>query len=143
MCAHVRLIVATLFLVCGARAEMDEFTVEHLEGLEYPPLAAQARIEGEVSLSCILTDNGRVQKVEVLSGQPLLARTARDNASNWRFKPSTISRGTPHAFTLIYRFRLTGTCFAPTCKSDFSFDYPNMVTVMTQARHWNPAARGE
>jgi TonB family protein len=61
---------------------------------EYPALARQARVQGTVELSVILTHEGAVQTVEVLSGQPLLISAAIDAVKQWRYKP-TLLNGVP------------------------------------------------
>jgi TonB family protein len=55
----------------------------------YPPLAAQARIEGIVKLTFTLGDNGDPLDVQVVSGHPQLKGAAVQNLQTWRFR-------TPH-----------------------------------------------
>lgn len=54
---------------------------------KYPPLAAQARVEGIVKLSFRL-EAGAAEptNVEVVSGHPLLKRAALENVKTWRFE---------------------------------------------------------
>ena len=61
---------------------------------EYPPLARQARISGTVKLMGIIAKDGTVQKLQVLSGHPLLQKAALDAVSRWRYAP-TILNGQP------------------------------------------------
>lgn len=136
------LIVAVFLLSAPARGG-EETSVKHLVALDYPPIAAQAQIQGEVVLKCTVNDDGQVKNAEVVSGHPVLAKDARENAAKWAFSPAAGSRGESRVFTLIYRFQLEGVCFAPNCTSSFSFDYPNQATVVTQARHWTPSAAPE
>src|SRR5579859_7741207 len=44
----------------------------------YPPLARQTRISGTVRLHAIISKDGTVQQLEVLSGHPLLVQAALD-----------------------------------------------------------------
>jgi protein TonB len=60
----------------------------------YPPLARQTRISGTVRLHAIISKNGTVQQLEVLSGHPLLVRAAMDAVQQWRYKP-TLLNGEP------------------------------------------------
>lgn len=53
----------------------------------YPGLAKETRVQGRVSLMCIVGKDGAVEKIEVKSGHPLLIRAAVDAVSQWRFKP--------------------------------------------------------
>jgi len=55
--------------------------------LEYPPIAVQARIAGDVSF-LVSTDGERIVAAEVLrSVGPLLDRPAFENLRTWRFEP--------------------------------------------------------
>jgi TonB family protein len=60
----------------------------------YPPLARQARIQGDVILHAIIDRAGKVAKLEVVSGHPLLAQAAMDAVRQWRYKP-TLLNGDP------------------------------------------------
>jgi protein TonB len=61
---------------------------------QYPALARQARISGTVKLMGIIAKDGTVQKLQVISGHPLLQRAALDAVSQWRYQP-TILDGQP------------------------------------------------
>ncbi len=60
----------------------------------YPPLARQARIQGNVLLHAIIDKDGRVAQLEVISGHPLLVQAALDAVKQWRYKP-TLLNGDP------------------------------------------------
>jgi TonB family protein len=134
-------VVAAFFLSTSAWAG-EETSVKHLVALDYPRLAASARIQGEVVVKCTINDDGQVKNAEVVSGHPVLAKDARENAAKWAFGPAVGSKGESRVFTLIYRFRLEGVCFTK-CPSSFSFDYPNQATVVAPAPHWTPSAGNE
>jgi protein TonB len=57
----------------------------------YPPLARQARIQGNVVLHAIIDKEGRVAQLEVVSGHPLLVQAALDAVKQWRYKPTTLN----------------------------------------------------
>lgn len=61
---------------------------------QYPPLARQTRISGTVRLHAIISKNGTVQQLEVISGHPLLVQAALDAVRQWRYKP-TLLNGEP------------------------------------------------
>lgn len=61
---------------------------------EYPPLAREARIQGTVRLRAIISPEGSVQQLEVLSGHPLLVQSALEAARKWRYEP-TLLNGVP------------------------------------------------
>jgi len=57
----------------------------------YPELARQARIEGRVSLSCLIRTDGTIDKIEVKKGHPLLIQAATEAVSKWKFKPIVLN----------------------------------------------------
>ncbi|MGH7969986.1 MAG: energy transducer TonB, partial [Limisphaerales bacterium] len=61
---------------------------------EYPPLAKMARIQGTVRLEAIIAKDGTIQDLKVLSGHPLLVRSALDAVKQWRYQP-TLLNGEP------------------------------------------------
>jgi protein TonB len=60
----------------------------------YPPLAKQARIQGQVKLSAIISKDGTIQKLEVISGHPLLVPAALEAVKQWVYQP-TLLNGEP------------------------------------------------
>lgn len=60
----------------------------------YPPLARQTRISGTVRLHAIISKDGTIQQLEVLSGHPLLQQAALDAVRQWRYQP-TLLNGEP------------------------------------------------
>lgn len=57
----------------------------------YPPLARQARIQGNVVLHAIIGRDGRVAQLEVISGHPLLVQAALDAVKQWLYKPTLLN----------------------------------------------------
>jgi len=57
----------------------------------YPPLARQARIQGNVVLHAIIDKDGRVGELQVISGHPLLVQSALDAVKNWRYQPTQLN----------------------------------------------------
>ena len=55
----------------------------------YPAEAQQERIQGPVVLQAKISQQGRVQKLTVVSGDPLLAESAMQAVKRWRYKPYT------------------------------------------------------
>jgi protein TonB len=57
----------------------------------YPPLARQTRISGTVRLHAIISKDGSVQQLEVISGHPLLVQAALDAVRQWRYRPTLLN----------------------------------------------------
>lgn len=53
----------------------------------YPPLARQARIQGTVVLRAIISRDGRIDNLQLLSGHPMLAPAAIEAVKQWRYQP--------------------------------------------------------
>ena len=75
----------------------------------YPPLARQARIQGTVKLTAIIAKNGSIEKLEVLSGHPLLVPSALQAVKQWRYKPTLLNGQPVEVVTQVdVNFTLTG-----------------------------------
>lgn len=72
----------------------------------YPPLALQTRVEGTVRLHAIISRDGRITSLDVLSGHPFLVKAALDAVRQWRYRP-TMLNGEPveveTSITIIFR----------------------------------------
>jgi TonB family protein len=53
----------------------------------YPLEARRVRLEGNVVLEAMVTAQGRVEDLKVISGNPLLAQAAMDAVNQWRYTP--------------------------------------------------------
>jgi periplasmic protein TonB len=53
----------------------------------YPKIARSARIQGAVQLKAIISKNGDVTELEVVSGHPMLIPAALDAVKQWRYRP--------------------------------------------------------
>lgn len=53
----------------------------------YPPLARQARVQGEVVLKAIVSKEGNIKELELVSGHPMLAPAAIEAVKQWHYRP--------------------------------------------------------
>src|SRR5271166_162422 len=53
----------------------------------YPQLAKQARIQGQVVLQAEISKDGTIQNLQLISGHPMLAPAAIEAVKQWRYKP--------------------------------------------------------
>lgn len=58
----------------------------------YPRLAVQARIEGTVKLHAVISPQGSIEKLRVLSGHPLLVSAAVQAVKQWRYRPTMLGQ---------------------------------------------------
>ena len=54
---------------------------------QYPPLAKAARIQGTVVLAAVISKDGHIENLKVLSGHPMLIQSAMEAVKQWRYKP--------------------------------------------------------
>jgi protein TonB len=85
-----------------------ESKVIHRIQPEYPQLAVRARVSGVVILEVIVSDEGEVSDVKVLSGHPLLREAAVAAVRQWKYSP-TLLNGEPvpvlGSVTVIFNLR--------------------------------------
>src|SRR4051812_1569740 len=53
----------------------------------YPPIAKTARIQGAVVLHAIISKNGAIENLQVVSGHPMLTQAALDAVRQWKYRP--------------------------------------------------------
>lgn len=53
----------------------------------YPPLARQARIQGQVLLRAQISKDGSIENLQLISGHPMLAPAAIEAVKQWKYKP--------------------------------------------------------
>jgi TonB family protein len=54
---------------------------------DYPLLARQMKVQGAVSLLALISREGTIQELQILSGPAILAAAAREAVKQWHFKP--------------------------------------------------------
>lgn len=60
----------------------------------YPQEAKDKHIQGKVRLHAIISKDGSVGQLELMSGHPLLAKAALEAVRQWKYKP-TLLNGEP------------------------------------------------
>lgn len=75
----------------------------------YPPLARQARIQGDVILQAEISKDGTIQNLQLISGHPMLAPSAIEAVKQWRYRPYLLN-GEPVAVEtqVLVKFSLSG-----------------------------------
>jgi protein TonB len=53
----------------------------------YPTIARQGRIQGSVVLQAIISRNGTIENLQLVSGHPMLVKAAMDAVKQWRYRP--------------------------------------------------------
>lgn len=65
---------------------MQGYLVHKIEPT-YPPLARTARIQGSVEIRAIISKEGTIENLHVVSGHPMLAQAAVEAVRQWRYRP--------------------------------------------------------
>ena len=60
----------------------------------YPHLAIQIHREGQVELHAIISTDGTIRSLQVVSGDPLFLQSALDAVGQWRYR-ATVLNGQP------------------------------------------------
>jgi TonB family protein len=57
----------------------------------YPILPRQMRREGKVELRAMIATDGRIESLEVVSGDPLFYQSALDAVRRWKYRPTYLN----------------------------------------------------
>jgi len=57
----------------------------------YPVLARQVRVQGQVVLRAMISREGTIERLQVLSGHPMLVEAAVDAVRQWRYRPYVLN----------------------------------------------------
>jgi protein TonB len=58
---------------------------------QYPAIARQIRLQGDVIIRAVISRAGAIEQATVLSGSPLLASAALDAVKQWRYRPYSLN----------------------------------------------------
>jgi protein TonB len=57
----------------------------------YPPIARTARVQGAVVLAAVISKQGTIENLRVISGNGMLVGAAMDAVKQWKYKPYLLS----------------------------------------------------
>ena len=72
-------------------SRMMEGNLIHRVQPDYPALARQVRVQGLVVLRAMISRDGAIENLQVLSGHPLLVPAALDAVRQWRYRPYVLN----------------------------------------------------
>ena len=121
----VRGLLLALLLFTASPQEQQRFPV-HVESLEYPLVARNARITGDVVIVAEIDAGGHVSIPSAPTGHPLLSKAAEENVKTWRFQS-----GRESEMRITYHFKLDDNV-KPTnyYQTRTAVDLPDSVTVV-------------
>jgi protein TonB len=81
----------------------------HAEQPKYPRAAKTAGVQGVVVVEAVVTAQGTVDEIKVISGHPLLIEAAKDAVSRWKYEPTVLNgEAVPVILTARINFSLSG-----------------------------------
>jgi|CZKJ01.1.fsa_nt_gi TonB family protein len=92
-----------------------------IEKAAYPWEAQEKQLQGQVWVKILVSEAGDVENVEVISGDPVLAKSAVDAAKKWKFKPFIKSgKPVPVSTKLPFNFAFSENIHAEKAPTDSS-----------------------
>jgi len=80
---------------------MPEDSLVHKVEPNYPRAALLYRIQGTVRFTAIIRKDGRVERLRLLDGHPLLVRAAREAARQWIYRTSFLGGEPVRVITIL------------------------------------------
>ena len=71
--------------------DVAKLQLKHKVQPVYPPEARHNRVQGTVRLHVVLSTAGRVQQLDIVSGDPDLAKAAAEAVRQWEYKPMLLN----------------------------------------------------
>jgi TonB family protein len=124
-------------LVCVASLCAQDWAAVRVVGIEYPPIAAAARVQGMVVIQCDLDPSGKVistERLDKTSMKPdLLGDAAQANAREWLFTPVTGTVGRRIVLTYIFEVRQSQNyAVGQTTRTKFIYEAPQTVRAIAE-----------
>jgi TonB family protein len=108
----------------------DSLTVEHAEVPQYPAMARNVGIAGDVVMKVIVT-RGAVTEVHVISGDRMLSDESVRNVKTWQFSPETTI-----AFSTTVSYELENRRAGETTTPRVELQLPERVRVVGARNNW-------
>jgi len=124
--------ICLMFLLFSIPGNREPRCLVHLETPEYPNLAWDARIEGQVTVSIHIAPSGKVTSALGRSGHRLLRVEAEGNVSHWIFAP-----GLEEDAEITYRFKLQKPEARRQSTPHVEFDLPYSVLILSNLPQLN------
>ena len=126
-------VVAVAGVAVTASGQDEPFATK-VVSMEYPRIATMARITGNAVLRVRIDSNGKVLSATGLSGHPILVKGAKANIMLWRFAAGkSAGEKAESDFDFTYVFKLKGVSHSDRTCSSLIYEYPNKVTVVSDA----------
>jgi TonB family protein len=97
--------IFSAFLPTGGRIKEPRLVSKSAPN--YPAMAKQSQIEGELTVSAVIDITGKLSSMKVVSGSPLLQQAALDSLRTWKYEPALLNdKPVPVQTSITVKFRL-------------------------------------
>jgi TonB family protein len=97
--------IFSAFLPTGGRVKEAQLVSKTAPN--YPAMAKQSQIEGEVTVNAVIDITGKLTNMKVVSGSPLLQQAALDSLRTWKYEPAFLNdKPVPVQTSITVKFRL-------------------------------------
>ena len=124
----VMLVLFTL-LASGHTQGSPDYYISSLQMPCYPPLARQARLQGQAKVRIEVGNDGTVKFAEAFEGNPILQSAALPNARTWKFGSGGADLSQLKT-TLVFEYKLDGEPGWERCAARVIFDSFNHVEIV-------------
>ena len=125
----LNLMISFLLFATGHAQQRWDTYIASLQMPCYPPLARAARLQGVARIKLVVGGNGSIVSAEAIEGNPLLTKSAIENARTWKF--STAETRSPEAPVVVFDYKLEDGSGWNRCATRVVFDSWNKVTVVS------------
>ena len=113
----------------------QEISPTRIVGMEFPPLAISARVQGAFKIKCSVSPDGKVRSAEIVDTvsrpvRDILGKAAQDNVLQWAFS-SIKADQSERSVVIFYRFELIVN-HDPAGESRFVYESPGQVIVTAE-----------
>jgi TonB family protein len=125
-------VMAVLFmlLASGHTQGSPDYYIASLQMPCYPPLARQARVQGQTKVRVEVGNDGTVTVAEALDGNPLLKAASLPNARTWKFGSGQGVDLSRLKTIIVFDYRLEGEPGWERCAARVIFDSFNKVEII-------------
>jgi TonB family protein len=127
--SRVMVVLFTL-LASGHTQGSPDYYISSVQMPCYPPLARQAKVQGQAKVRIEVGNDGAVTLAEALEGSPILQAAALPNARTWKFGGGQGADLSKLRTTIVFEYRLEGEPGWERCAARIIFDSFNHVEII-------------
>jgi TonB family protein len=124
------MLLSLTLLASGHTQGSPDYYISSLQMPCYPPLARQARVQGQTKVRIEVGSDGAVTFAEALDGNRMLQAASLPNARTWRFGGEQGADLSQLKTTIVFEYRLEGEPGWERCAARVIFDSFNKVEII-------------